>query len=133
MSRLTSKMLEAYIQNATQLHVATGRMPDMPDRAVAMTKTSGGRDILNGTFEELTYRIQTRGKGGSIDDAERVALTVDELLDGSTMFDIEDVYILHIYHNASPRQINMTDPESRFNFTADYTVTASRNKGGNLD
>lgn len=119
--------IEAETNNALPFKVgfALGRIPDMPNRAASIIKTSSPRYLNNGLFEEIIYRIQTRGSSNSIEDAEQIALTVDELLDNRTMFDIGDVYILSIATATAPRQINITDPQSRFNFTADYKVIAS--------
>lgn len=132
MSRLTTRMFETWFDTQFnlvhdyKLHVAVGRMPDNPDRACAINRQNAPRDLNDGIFEVLIYRILSRGRSQRHEDAENIANDIDRFLDGRLGFDIGDVYIQSIYTEVKPRMLTITDPQSRFNFTADYKVVASK-------
>lgn len=114
------------IANLAKLYVTEGRVSDMPDRQVSITRVGGPRIIMQGAFEEVLFRFEFRGKSNSIEDAEKIAVLMDQFLWGQNNIEIADVYVTSIDYGSPLRQLPASDNQSRYSFTADYKFTASR-------
>lgn len=130
MNRLTTEVFKDWFQpliteKFSQLKVTTGRIPDMPDRVVLITPSGQGEILNEGIFERQLFRFQCRGKSNNQNDAENVAATVYDICDGLSAFDIGDIYVLSMAGNARPRQMEITDAQSRFRFIAEIEVVSS--------
>lgn len=116
----------ADITGFTQLTLSVGRITDMPDRQISIMRVGGPRIIMQGAFEEILFRFQYRGKSNSLEDAEDIATKMDKFIWGSNNLMIGPVYVTSIDYGSPLRQLPSTDSQSRYNFTADYKFTASR-------
>lgn len=114
------------ITGLDKISVVEGRVTDMPDRQVAIQRVGGPRIVMDGTFEEVTFRIEYRGKANNLEDAEKIALAMDSFLWGRNNFEVEDAYVTSVNYASPLRQYPSSDNNSRFSFTADYKFTASR-------
>lgn len=142
--RLTMDVFAAWLQARINEHpdfpkflVATARQPDMPDRCITVLRIGAGNDAMDGTFEEIPFRLQTRGREESVEDAERFTMLLDDIIDtqakvtlmpvmdnsGAT---VGDVFVSDSWAVNKPKQLPMTDKMSRYQFVADYMLLASR-------
>lgn len=127
MARLTSKMVHDWIKaQYPDIYVTSGRTVDMPDRVIAIQRVGGTDIVLEGAFEVITFRIEMRGASNSLTNAEELALSVDSFVWGRNNFDIGDVRVTSVGYASPLRQLNITDSQSRYLFSADYRFKASR-------
>lgn len=113
-------------QIGSSFMVAWARQPDMPDRVATILRVGAGRDRHDYTFEEVPFRIQCRGKEENLADAELISYTMDDLIFGIKNTMVGPVYVTDAWAVNKPKQVPMTDKQSRYQFTADYLLLASR-------
>lgn len=132
MTSLTIPTLGAWLQpllNTVVGHnvlVAYARQPDMPDRCLTVMQYGGGKDRYEGMFEEIPFRFQSRGREESVEDSQLIANAADEIVFELTNTMIGEVYVTSAWAVNKPKQMPMTDSQSRYQFTADYLFLASR-------
>lgn len=127
MARLTSEMVRDWLKTQyPDIYIAAGRTVDMPDRVIAVQRVGGTNVILEGAFEVITFRVEMRGASNSLANAEELALSVDSFVWGHNNFDIGDVRVTSVGYASPLRQLNITDSQSRYLFSADYQFRASR-------
>lgn len=130
--RLTTEGLVAWLQQEIDEHptvqfpIFFGRQPDMPDRCLTIYKSSAGRDVMDGTFEQLNFHFVTRGRSESLADAENLAYAIDEIMDNTKNEMMGDIYVTDVWIQNHPFQLPMIDKQSRFQFAADYVAVASK-------
>lgn len=142
--RLTMDTFASWLQARINEHpdfpsflVATARQPDMPDRCITVLRVGGGNETMDGFFEEIPFRLQTRGREESVEDAERFAMLLDEIIDTQAKVTlmpimdasgapIGDVFVSDSWVVNKPKQLPTTDKQARFEFVADYMLLASR-------
>lgn len=103
-----------------------GRQQDMPDRVATILNVGGGRDRYDYTFEEVPFRVVSRGKEENLADAELIAYTMDDLIFNIKNVMVGPVYVTDAWAVNKPKQVPITDRQSRYQFTADYILLASR-------
>lgn len=132
MARLNSDMLRDWIEplieaQKPKVKVVGGRIPDMPDRCVLITPSGNGTDHMEGVFEIRGYRFLCRGSSNSAYDAEEIANIVHDIVDGQVNFDItNEVTVLWMRPVGKPRQLEITDSQSRFRFMQEVEVCSSQ-------
>ena len=130
MGTMTARMLADYLKQHTtrQARVISGRVPDMPNRIIAVTMGSGGGFAMEGLFDAVGFTITCRGGENNFPDAEAIALEVDDIITGkfldakSMSFWLNsDVYVDVMGRTGSgPVQLPMADDQSRFVLTCNY-------------
>lgn len=140
MSRLTTTKLANWLQPmvTSGARVIPGRLPDMPNRAIGITKSSGAGLTMEGLFDVIGFTITCRGGENNLADAEDIAGEIDDILLGklvpNTNFIIgtgtDSVFVNGIGRVGSePVQLNIPDPTSRYVFTCSYFAYASTDVG----
>jgi hypothetical protein len=142
--RLTMDVFAAWLQTRINDHpdfpkflVASARQPDMPDRCTTVLRIGSGSDVMDGMFEEIPFRLQTRGREESVEDAEHFTMLLDDIIDvdaknvmmpiiDNSGAQIGDVFVTDSWAVNKPKQLPMTDKLSRYQFVADYMLLASR-------
>lgn len=130
--RLTTEIFANWLQARIdesphdQFPLFVGRQEDMPSRSAMVTKMGFGREKFDGTFEELTFRILSRGVEESMPDAEDLAYFIDSLIDDKRNLMVGGIYVTTMYSLTKPYPLPITDRQERFQFMADYTVLASK-------
>lgn len=114
------------ITGLAKIYVTEGRVTDMPDRQISIMRVGAVKILHEGTFEEINFRLEYRGKSNNLEDAESIAVAVDSFLWGRNNFEIEDVTITSVNYGSGLRQLPSSDNNSRYSFTADYKFLASR-------
>ena len=109
-----------------QFRVVWGRQVDEPDRVATILNMGGGRDRYDYTFEEIPFRVVSRGAEEKLTDAEFIAYTMDDLIFGIQNTMIGPVYVTDAWTVNKPKQVPVTDRQARYLFTADYMLLASR-------
>ena len=131
MNRLTTDGFRDFIDSLVKpedprVTVGTGRIVDMVDRFILVSDTGIGNDLVNGIFERRVYRIQSRGRAESLQDAEKLANLVYEKLSYLENFDLGDIRVLSIKCTSKPRPMTFVDRDGRFMFVAEYEVKSSQ-------
>lgn len=142
MSRLTTTKLAAFIRPliTSGAKVVPGRLPDMPNRVIGITKGSGPGLHLSGQFDVIGFIIQCRGAENNLPDAEDIAGEVDDIFLGkhpttpSENFVIgtgtESIYVSQMSRTGGePTQLALPDSQSRWTFQCNYLVDVSTNVG----
>jgi Bacteriophage minor capsid protein len=138
MSNLTAKKLALHIKThaTNQARIIPGRLPDMPNRVISVTLTSGAGFVMDGLFDAVGFTVTCRGAENNFGDAEAIAKEVDDILTGkfvdvkSMSFFLEDVYVDIISRTGGgPVQFPMTDSQSRFIFTCNYYAQVATDIG----
>lgn len=141
--RLTLDVFAAWLQTRINAHpdfpsflVAVARQPDMPDRCTTVLRVGGGKDKMDGLFEEVPFRLQTRGREESVSDAEDFTLMVDDIIDSDAKNvlmpvikqgnPVGEIWVSDSWAVNKPKQMPITDKQSRYQYTADYILLASR-------
>ncbi len=144
--RLTMQTFSNWLQARINEHpdfpkflVTYARQPDMPDRCLTILRVGGGKDRHDSYFEEVPFRFQTRGRSESVEDAENFAMMIDDIINdlsnikmpvsrgaGSNAHYVGDIYVTDAWAVNKPKQMPITDKQSRYQFSADYLVLASR-------
>jgi hypothetical protein len=131
MNRLSTEIFKDWLQprllqKYPKLPLVTGRIPDMPDRVVLLTPSGQGEILNEGIFERQLFRFQTRGNSNNQNDAEAIAYEIYRICDGLENFDITDeIYVVSMKGNARPRQMEITDSQSRYRFISEIEVVSS--------
>lgn len=131
MPRLTTDTFRDWVEplikaSQPKVTVGIGEVVEMADRFVLIADTGIGSDLMQGLFERRVYRIQSRGRAGSLQDAENLANVIYEALHERENFDIGDIRVLAIRCTGKPRQMTYTDRDGRFMFVAEYEVKSSQ-------
>lgn len=141
--RLTMDVFAGWLQERINEHpdmprflVAIARQPDMPDRCTTVLRVGAGGDKHDGFFEEVPFRLQTRGRSESVEDAELFAMIIDDIIDKQAKVtympvirqgnEVGQIWIADSRAVNKPKQMPITDKQSRYQFTADYVLLASR-------
>lgn len=140
--RLTNKMLREWLTPKLQsgAKVIGGRFPDMPNRIVSVQLQSGPGLDLDGIFDTQLFQISCRGAENNLDDAEAIALDVDNVIIGRTQhpvvnFEMHDGEASSVYVSGMgrtggpPQQLPILDADSRYIFTCTYFISASTSVG----
>jgi hypothetical protein len=130
MSNLTTRMLADYLKKhvTSQARVIPGRVPDMPNRIIAVTLGSGGGFAMDGLFDAVGFTITCRGGENNFPDAEAIAQEVDDIITGKypdaksmSFFLSDDVYVDVMGRTGGgPVQLPTADDSSRFILTCNY-------------
>lgn len=144
-NRITTTKIADWLrpQVTSGARVITGRLPDMPNRAIGIIMGSGPGLDMEGLFDIISFQITCRGGEQNLDDAEQIALEVDDILIGkgelfgseNFMVGIESeddpgVYVSQIGRTGgSPSQLTLPDSQSRFTYTCNYFAHVSTNVG----
>lgn len=140
MGRLTTTMLGDWLRPliTSQARVIPGRLPDMPNRAIGITKGSGAGLVMDGLFDIIAFSINCRGAENNLPDAENIAGEVDDIILGKVA-KTENFLIgtgaTSVYVNGmgrlggEPSQLSITDSASRWVFTCSYYAYVSTNVG----
>jgi hypothetical protein len=138
MSQLTTTMLADYLRPliTSGPKVVAGRLPDMPNRCVAITKGGGPGLTLDGLFDVIVFIIQCRGGENNLPDAETISDEIDDIFLGnhsiarSENFLIGDLWISQMSRvGGGPTQLVLPDSQSRWTFSCSYLVNVSTNVG----
>lgn len=142
MSRLTTTKLAEWLRPlvTSGAKVVPGRLPDMPNRVIGITKSSGPGLAMEGLFDVVAFTVQCRGGENNLSDAEDIAGEVDDIFIGkhpsarAENFLIgegaESVWVSEIGRTGGePSQLAMPDPQSRWTFTCSYFAYVSTNVG----
>jgi hypothetical protein len=141
--RLTLDVFGVWLQQRINEHpdmpkflVAIARQPDMPDRCTTILRVGAGKDQYDGYFEEVPFRIQTRGRSESVEDAELFTMVIDDIIDKQAKRAmmpvirqgnvVGNIWVADSRAVNKPKQMPITDKQSRYQFTADYMLLASR-------
>jgi hypothetical protein len=108
----------------------------MPDRCVTIFEIGAASDQMDGMFEDVPFRLQTRGREESLNDAENFANLIDEIIDSQAKNtdmpvivggdQVSEIRISDSWAVTKPTQMPMPDNMSRYQFTADYMLLASK-------
>lgn len=137
MTLTTSNVREFLSSKITSgARVISGRLPDMPNRAVSIVRGPGTGLSHEGLFDMVTFQVSCRGGEQNLDDAETIAYDVDDILTGRSTSKSENFFITpEIYVSqlgrvgGGPSQLTITDSQSRFVFTCNYFAQFSTNIG----
>jgi hypothetical protein len=142
MSGLTTTKFSDWIRPliTSGTKVVSGRLPDVPNRVIAITKGSGPGLTFDGQFDIKGFVVQCRGGEQNLADAESIADEVDDIFLGKhptapcENFLIgsgaESVYVSRISRTGSgPTQLAIPDSQSRWIFSCSYLVEVSTNVG----
>jgi hypothetical protein len=138
MSQLTTTMLADYLRPliTSGPKVVAGRLPDMPNRCVAITKSGGPGLTMDGLFDVIVFIIQCRGGENNIADSETISGEIDDIFLGkhpiarSENFLIGDFWISQITRvGGGPTQLALPDSQSRWTFSCNYLVSVSTDVG----
>ena len=138
MSRLTTTMLADYLRPliTSGPKVVAGRLPDMPNRCVGITKGGGPGLTLDGLFDVVSFIIQCRGGENNIVDAETISDEIDDIFLGkhptakSENFLIGNFWISQTTRvGGGPVQLALPDSQSRWIFSCTYLVNVSTDVG----
>jgi hypothetical protein len=138
MTRLTAEKIAEFLRThvTSQARVYVGRLPEVPNRAIAITMSSGGGIVMDGLFDTVTFTITCRGAENNFPDAELIAREVDDILMGlypdakTISFWLDDVYVDLISRTGgTPTQFPMADSSSRFTFSCNYYAIAATGIG----
>lgn len=142
MSQLTLTLLCDWIRPliTSGARVVPGRLPDMPNRVIGITKASGPGLEMEGMFDVIGIAISCRGGENNLNDAETIANEVDDIFLGkhpnaqsenflignpSTGFQLNGIG----RRGSGPVTSNMPDTLSRWTFTCTYYAYVSTNVG----
>lgn len=142
MSRLTTTMLADWLKPlvTSGARVFPGRIPDTPNRVIAVVKGSGAGLEMDDLFDVMGISITARGGENNIDDAERIIGEVDDIFLGkhpsiSTQNFLIGVGDASVFVNgigrtgAGPTQLPLPDSQSRYTFTCTYYAYVSTDVG----
>lgn len=142
MSRLTTSKLADFIRPliTSGVKVVPGRLPDMPNRVIGITKGSGPGLTMDGLSDVMGFIIQCRGSENNLPDAENISGEVDDIFLGKNPYvhssnfligsGTESVYVYRIERVGSgPIQLTMPDSQSRWTFSCSYVVDVSTDVG----
>lgn len=119
------------------LHVRSGakiftdRIPKT-GRVIFITINPGAGLTDEGLIDNPSFNVQCRGGENNYEDAERIALEVDQIILelGSVGFEFEGVqFYLLDRTGGGPQQINVSDTANRFAFSGNYYAKVSTNIG----
>jgi hypothetical protein len=138
MSRLTTTKLADWLRPliTSGAKVVPGRLPDMPNRVIGITKGSSPGLAMDGLFDVIGFTISCRGGEQNLTDAEDMAGEVDDIIIGRhptvgvTNFLIGDLFVNGLGRTGGePIQLSMPDSQSRWTFTCSYYGYVSTNVG----
>lgn len=142
MSRLTTTKLADWLRPliTSQAKVVPGRLPDMPNRVIGITKSSGPGLVMEGLFDVIGFTVSSRGGENNFADAEDIAGNVDDILIGkhatvgSENFligtGVASVWVSQVGRTGGePIQLALPDSQSRWTFTCNYFAYVSTNVG----
>lgn len=130
MARLTSSEIRGWLepQLPSDVFLSIGnRMPDMPDRIVAVSIQPGAGLIYEGQFDQPALAIRCRGGSENYEDAEFIAYSVDDVfLTAGHPLSMGSVWVTAITRlSGAPAELEQADSQLRTVFTAEYVLTAS--------
>lgn len=142
MSRLTTRKLAIWLKPLTTsgATVVPGRLPDMPNRVIGITKGSSPGLAMEGLFDVIGFTISCRGGENNLDDAEDIAGEIDDIIIGKhPSITVENFMIGEgadsVFVNGmgrvggEPMQLSIPDSASRWTFTCSYYAYVSTNVG----
>lgn len=138
--QLTTAKIVEYVRSliTSDARVVGGRIPEVPNRIIAVQMGAGPGLAMEGLFDTMTFQVTCRGAENNLSDAETMALEVDGILTGrdsrlkvkSENFMIDNVYVSQCTRSGgSPSQLSMIDSQSRYTFTCNYIVQIATNIG----
>jgi len=142
MSRLTTVKFADWLRPllTSGARVIPGRLPDMPNRAIGITKSSGAGLEMEGLFDVVGIAITCRGAENNLGDAEDIATEVDDILLGKHPSVRMENFLIgegtdSVFVNGmgrtggEPIQLSIADSLSRYVFTCNYFAHVSTNVG----
>lgn len=142
MSRLTTTMLADYLRPLITggPKVVAGRLPDMPNRCVGITKGSGPGLTMDGLFDVMGFIIQCRGGENNIVDAETISNEIDDIFLGNHVSARSENFLIGSGEDSvwisqmtrvgnGPSQLTLPDSQSRWVFSCNYLVNVSTDVG----
>jgi hypothetical protein len=138
MGSLTTKKIADHLKQhvTSNARVYPGRVPNTPNRIIAVTFVSGAGFSMDGLFDAVGFQITARGAENNFPDAEFIAMEVDDILTGkfpdakSISFWMDDVYVDALGRTGGgPIQLPYSDEVSRFTFTCNYYAQVATNIG----
>lgn len=154
MGNLTTTKLCDWLrpQITTGARVIPGKLSDTPNRVISIVMATGPGLGMEGLFDVVTFQVSCRGGENNLDDAETMALEVDDILTGRSlgnlyksenfMINVEPtdgvvdvgVYVSQMGRTGGrPSQLTLVDSQSRFTFTCNYFAHISTNIGANFN
>jgi hypothetical protein len=141
-SRLTTTMLADWLRPlvTSGARVIPGRLPDMPNRAIGITRGSGPGLEMEGLFDVIGIAINCRGGENNLADAEDIAFEVDDIFLGKHVSARTENFLIgeganSVFVNgigrtgSAPTQLTIPDATSRYVFTCSYFAYVSTNVG----
>ena len=142
MSNLTTTMLADWLRPlvTSGARVIPGRLPDMPNRAIGITKGSGAGLEMEGLFDVIGIAINCRGGENNLADAEDIAFEIDDIFLGKHPNARTENFLIgvgakSVFVNGigrvggPPTQLTIPDATSRYIFTCSYFAYVSTNVG----
>lgn len=138
MGVLTTKKIVTHLKQhvTSQARIFAGRIPDVPNRIIAVTLQSGAGFSMDGLFDAVGFQITARGAENNYPDAEFIAFEIDDILTGkfhdakSMSFWMDDVYVDAIGRTGGgPIQLPYSDDASRFMLTCNYYAQVATSIG----
>ena len=142
MSQLTTTKLANWLKPliTSGASVATGRVPDMPNRIVGVMKGSAPGLAMDGLIDVVGFIIVCRGGENNLSDAETIADEIDNIFLGKHSTAKSENFLIgsgadSVYVNGigrvggGPIQLSMPDPQSRWSLTCSYFASVSTDVG----
>ena len=134
-NRLTSTMLADWLrpQVTSGALVLAARMPEVPNRIIAVSIIGGAGLAMEGVFDIVTFHVACRGAENNLPDAEAIGFEVDGLfLKSAPNFTIgssgNDVFVNDLGRvGAGPTALSVDDNLSRWISTCNYYLSVSTN------
>lgn len=144
--QLTTKRIADWLkpQLSSGIQVVSGRLPEVPNRVVGIQMVPSPGLEMDGLFDAINFQATSRGGENNLDDAESIALQVDNIMTGrgsngplSTenlliKKNVADtgIYVSQMGRLAGrPTQLDIPDPVSRFTFTCVYFMQVATDIG----
>lgn len=142
MSRLTLVKTADWIRPllTSGARVVPGRIPDMPNRVIAISKGSGPGLEMDGLIDVIGLTFTSRGAENNIGDAEDIAGEVDDIFLGKHPTITSENFLIgtgaqSVFVNAlgrtggEPTMLSIPDSQSRYSFMCSYYARVSTNVG----
>jgi hypothetical protein len=142
MSRLTTRKMAEWLKPliTSGAMVVPGRVPNMPNRVIGITKGSGPGLIMDGLYDVIGFSITCRGGENNLEDAEFIAGEIDDIFLGKHPTTRTENFIIgsgatSVFINGmgrvggEPIQLSTPDSQSRWSFTCNYFAYVSTNVG----
>lgn len=146
MSQLTTTMLADWIRPllSSDARVVPGRIPDVPNRVIGISRGTGVGLEMEGLFDIITFSITARGAENNLADAEMVADEVDDIFLGKHATAESENFLIGVGASSvfvngigrtggGPTLLPLPDSQSRYVFTCSYYAYVSTNVGQVFD